>query len=190
MGGNWGCIECMERLPDDYFEWLKSMNVNWVGISVALHYSNAMDSTVERKYSGVQIPTFTDEFLVKMVRKFHSCGFYVYITLAFEALEASTSEYPIERWQLGDPRYPILENPAIDENFWPWCPDHPLHQIFISEFWRTYTEQAVHFAKISQSENVEMFSLGTETERLFRTRSGEGWPNDFGDELKAMVRSV
>ena len=32
-----------------------------------------------------------------------------------------------------------------------------------------------------------MFSLGTETDRLFRTRSGGYWPNDFLQELRAMV---
>ena len=35
-----------------------------------------------------------------------------------------------------------------------------------------------------------MLSLGTETERLFRTRSGGSWPNDFEAELTAMVSSV
>ena len=35
-----------------------------------------------------------------------------------------------------------------------------------------------------------MFSLGTEAERLFRTRSGGRWSNDFREELQDMVRSV
>ena len=54
----------------DYFEYLRDMNVNWVGISVALHYDDSMDSTVERVYSGVITKTFTDDFLRKMIQTF------------------------------------------------------------------------------------------------------------------------
>ena len=60
----------------------------------------------------------------------------------------------------------------------------------MAEFWETYTDQAVHFARIAEEEGVRMFSLGTEVERLFRTRSGGYWPNHFRDELEAMVRRV
>ena len=50
---------------------------------------------------------------------------------------------------------------------------------FVREFWNTYTEQAVHFARIAQEEGVRMYSLGTETDRLFRTRSGgDYWTNE------------
>ena len=35
-----------------------------------------------------------------------------------------------------------------------------------------------------------MFSLGTETDALFRTRPGGYWPNDFLEELRAMVAEV
>ncbi len=74
--------------------------------------------------------------------------------------------------------------------FWPWDIDHPDHERFVREFWETYTDQAVHFAKIAEAEGVRLYSLGTETESLFRSRSGGYWPNDFGVELRAMIQAV
>ena len=59
-----------------------------------------------------------------------------------------------------------------------------------SEFWRTHTEQAVQIVTICEEEGVRMYSLGNETERLFRTRPVGYWRNDFGDELREMVRQV
>ena len=79
----------------------------------------------------------------------------------------------------------------IKPEFWPWRPDHPDHERFVAEFWETYTQQAVHFARIAEEEGVRLYSLGTETERLFGTRSGgERWPNHFRAELQEMVRRV
>ena len=37
---------------------------------------------------------------------------------------------------------------------------------------------------------VRMYSLGTETDRLFRTRSGDYWVNDFNPELVTLVETV
>lgn len=189
MGGNWGVTSDFVTLPPDYFLFLKRLNVKWVGISVALHYDDSMDSTVERKYSGVSIPTFTDEVLIGIIRKFKEYGFSVYLTLAFEAHEAANAAHPVSRWQLGDPKMPS-EDPSILEKFWPWSLSHPKHQQFVTQFWNSYTQQAVYFAHLAQQEGVELFSLGTETERLFRTRSGGYWPNDFKHQLSAMVTAV
>ena len=189
VGGNWGVTQDLISLPDDYFMFLNRLNTNWVGISVALHIDDSMDSNVKRKYSGVQIPTFTDEALIALIRKFKVNGFKVYLTLAFESFEAENSDHPVFRWQLGDPKM-ATEDPRISAEFWPWSLSHPNHRQFVEQFWNSYSEQAIYFAKIAQQENVEMFSLGTETERLFRTRSGGYWPNDFGNELKTMVGNV
>ncbi len=198
MGGNWGTNrEVWTRwvdggkagplIPPDYLSWLHSIHVDWVGISVALHYDDSMDSTVERVYLLADIiPTFTDEILRQIIRELRSGGIEVYLTLAFEAHAATTASRPVERWQLGLPRPP--EGAAPED--WPWSPAHPDHQRFVAEFWQTYTEQAVHFGKLAEEEGVKMYSLGTETDRLFRTRTGVHWPNDFGDELKAMVAGV
>ena len=61
-GGNWGnnrqTVEAWERevseplVPPDYVAFLQDLRVNWVGLSVALHYEDSMDSTVERRKSG------------------------------------------------------------------------------------------------------------------------------------------
>lgn len=191
MGGNWGTNEesMNPSFPPDYFEFFHSLNVDWVGISVALHVNDSLDSTVERKYSDVDIPTFTDEFLRQLIQAFRHQGFQVYLTLAFEEQEAAQAEHPVERHQLGDPNMPDID-PAILPEFWPWSLDHPDHQEFVAEFWDTYTQQAVHFAQIAEDEGVELYSLGTETEGLFRSRSGGDWPNDFGAQLQTMVSAV
>ena len=175
-------------IPPDYIEWLESLHVNWICLSVALHYDDSMDSTVERVYSSdVDIRTFSDEALRQLIREFRYHGINVYLTLAFQAYEAQTAARPVQRWQLGDPNVPGL---ILPEN-WPWRPDHPDHRRFVAEFWATYTQQAVHFARIAEAEGVSLYSLGTETDRLFRTRSGEGYfTNDFGRELRTLVQGV
>ena len=204
--GHWGTNELVVRewdaagrtgplIPPDYIAWLKRLHVNWVGLSVALHYADSMDSTVERVSStGVDIPTFPDAVLRQFIREFRAHGLHVYLTLAFEAQEAETAGRPVRRWQLGDPGQPQTGVPPdaadIVPEFWPWRPTHPDHQRFVAEFWATYTQQAVHFARIAEAEGVRLYSLGTETDRLFRTRSGGYWPNDFGQELRAMVDRV
>lgn len=147
----------------------------------------------------MSVPTFSDDALRQLIREFREHGFNVYLTLAVEALEAYVSERPMQRWQLGDPGDPDTGVPPDDPmyafpikpEFWPWRPSHSDHNRFVREFWSTYTEQAVHFARIAQEEGVSMYSLGTETDRLFRTRSGgDYWTNDFGPELMALVDAV
>jgi hypothetical protein len=190
MTGNWGTNEeATNTLPAEYFEYLRDLNVNWVGISDGLLYDDSMDSTVERVYSGVMLPTFTDDFLREMIRTFHQYGFCVYLTLAFEAHEAEQAERPVYRYWLGNPIQHQWE-PNVMPEFWPWAIDHPDHQRFVAEFWETYTGQAVHFGQLAEEEGVALYSLGTETESLFRTRPSEQFPNDFGEELRVMVAAV
>ena len=145
------------------------------------------------------MPTFSDTALRQLIREFRAHDFEVYLTLAFESHEAYASSRPAQRWQLGDPGHPETGVPPDDPIYaprivpedWPWRPSHPDHRRFVQEFWETYTEQAVHFAKIAQQEGVRMYSLGTETDRLFRTRSADYyWINDFSPELRTMVDSV
>ncbi|MEA2077366.1 MAG: hypothetical protein U9O95_05045, partial [Candidatus Marinimicrobia bacterium] len=190
MGGNWGrnTVSVLDP-PQEYFDYLNSINVNWVGISVALHIEDSMDSTVERKYTNVRIPTFTDENLVRVIQKLKKNDFNVYLTLAFEAFEAESAEHPVKRWQLGDPKIPN-EDPNVLPEFWPWALEHPEHEGFVRKFWETYTEQAVHFAELCETEGVGLYSLGTETNRLFRTRTGGYWPNNYLEHMTEMVDSV
>ena len=187
-----------QLVPLDHLEWLESLYVNWVGISVALHYDDSMDSTIERVYSSsVLIPTFSDAALRQIIQDFRAHGIDVYLTLAFESHEAEDADRPVQRWQIGDPGHPDTGVPddgseyTILREFWPWNPNHPDHSRFVAEFWDTYTQQAVHFAKIAQDEGVRMYSIGTETDRLFRTRpGGERVGNEFRDELTHMVAQV
>ena len=198
--GNWGTnrqvVEAWEAagrtgplVPPDYMAWLQRLHVNWMGISVGLHYDDSMDGTVERVYSGVDITTYSDAALRQMIREFRSHGMVV----AFEANEARTAARPLHRLQLGDPGREETGVPpdtffeVIRPEFWPWRPDHPDHQRFVAEFWETYTQQAVYFARLAEEEGVGLYSLGTETDRLFRTRPGGSFPNDFGQELRTMV---
>lgn len=189
MSGNWGCVDCMQQLPQEYFDWLNSLSVNWVGISVALHVEDSVDSTVERKYQGVSIPTFEDVFLQEMIRKFKDNGFKVYLTLAFEDADSRMAAKPLSRWQIGDPNM-HLEDLNVQPENWPWRVNHPDHSAFVAEFWSTYTDAAVHFAELAAAVDVDMYSLGTETERLFRSRSGGQWQNHFNAEMNTMVAAV
>ena len=76
VGGNWGTnwwvVKWWEEkdpprgalIPPDYIEYVRNLDVNWVGISVALHIEDSTDSTVERAYSqDVAISAFSDEAL-------------------------------------------------------------------------------------------------------------------------------
>ena len=216
VGGNWGTnywfVKWWEErdpprgalIPREYIEYVKNLHVNWVGISVALHIEDSTDSTVERSYSQhLASATFSDEALRQMIREFREHDLNVYLTLAFEIDEAEQhAERPVQRFQLGDPGHPDTGvppdhqhcpecAPPIKPEFWLWSPSHPDHNLFVREFWSTYTEQAVHFARIAQEEGVRMYSLGTETDRLFRTRSGgDYFKNDFYQELRSLVDSV
>ena len=189
MGGNWGTNrDAIPYLPEEYFLFLRDLNVNWVGISVALHVDGSMDSTVELDYNEhLQIPSFRDDVLRELIRTFHSHGFNVYIHMAFES--GKGSEHPVSRWQFGDP-FMHNEDPNVSAEFWPWRIDHPQHREFVAEFWQSYTDAVVHVASIAEEEGVSMMTLGTETDRLFRSRSGGHWPNNFLDEMQSMVSQV
>ena len=179
----------VRALSPDYFAWLRDTNVNWVGLSAELHVSDSMDSTVEIIHSGVKVPAFADEDLVRMFREFRKHGINVYLTMNFDPAESRKADHPVKRWQMGCPDS-YLADSSIQPEYWPWAPDHPDHERFVSEFWQTYTEQVVHYARLAQEEGVGLLSLGTETECLFRTRAGSLGANDFQDEIRAMVEAV
>ena len=215
LSGNWGhtadAVDLWEMdrtqplVPLRYVEYLRSVQADWVGLSVALHVEHSMDSTLERTYSGVRVPTFSDDAVRQIIREFREHGFSVYMTLAIESFEnedgLDTVKHPAPRFQLGDPGYANTGVPddhlyctcarQIDPDFWPWRPSHPDHDLFVGEFWESYAQQAIHFASIAAEEGVRMYSLGTETDRLFRTRpGGDYWINHFGTELQSMVDRV
>lgn len=189
-------------IPEDFVVFLRRNNVDWVGISVALFYDNVLDNSVDRKHDRrLPIPTYTDEELRALIRAYRAHGFRVLISLAFESethpnetarlqeQTCGTSAYRPERWQLGDPKMP-LQDPCVNKTHWPWDVSHPRHNAFVADFYRSYTAQAVHFATIAQEEGVELYALGTETERLFRTRSGGFWIDHYKPQLQSMVSAV
>ncbi len=193
--GDWEADSSNPLVPADYLAWLERLHVNWIGLSVALTYDDSMDSTIERntEYSLAEGASFSDDALRQMIREFRGRGIDVYLTLAFQAYEAEHAERPVSRWQLGDPGDadggPCCGSGILPE-FWPWRPDHPEHERFVAEFWETYTQHAVHVGSLAEEEGVRLYSLGTETDRLFRTRSGGYFVNDFGADLGSMVESV
>ncbi len=205
--GNWGTNELIVAeweaanrtrplVPPEYIEWLEGLHVNLIGFSVALTYDDSMDSTIARNTEYLPPAddvSFSDEALRQFIREFRQRGIDVYLTLAFQASGARMSARPVERWQLGDPGgedgVPCCGTGILPEN-WPWRPDHPDHRRFVAEFWETYTQHAVHVARLAEEEGVRLFSLGTETDSLFRTRPGGHFTNDFVSELRAMVSRV
>ena len=173
-------------VPRDYVDWLKSLHVNWVGISVPLYIDDSMDSSVERV--GVGDGPWPDAAVRQFIRDMRAEDIDVYMTLAIHDHEAATSARPVRRWQLGDSGDP---GQGVLPEHWPWRPDHPEHERFVADFWESYADQAVHFAGIAQEEGARLFSLGTETDRLFRTRpGGYNTATDFGEELQSMVDRV
>ena len=69
MGGNWGLnVTGTLTHPPEYFAFLQNLNTKWVGISIALHIDDSMDSTVERKCSNshfYRFGTFIDNSCIK-----------------------------------------------------------------------------------------------------------------------------
>ena len=189
--GNWGTNELVVAwwetdrtrplVHADYIEWLKRLHVNLIGLSVELTYQDSMDSTVERAANS-----FSDDVLRQFIQEFRAHDIQVYLTLALNDHEATGSARPAPRWLLGDHRACCGALPE----YWPWDPDHADHRRFVAEFWETYTREAVHLARIAEAEGVRLYSLGTETDRLFRTRSGGYFINEFGRELRSMVDRV
>jgi len=107
-----------------------------------------MDSNVRRIYEGDPdkvAPSFTDEELVNAIRTFKSHGFNVYLTLAYQPMGGVP--HPIGRKFIGDPLAP-QEDRSIDPRFWPWSLNHPEHDSFVADFWKSYTEQAVQYRPI------------------------------------------
>lgn len=195
-----------------FFAHLKAMNVEWLGVSVAMHYDSFSDPTVRTHQctsgfgtdsGGNSFPcTFPDADLQSFLARARARGFKIYLTLAFESsadLDRSpspacrTANYKMARWWLGAPELPANEAVAqcISAADWWWNPSHPNHAAKLQTFFSTYQQVAVKYARIAQASGVDLYSLGTETENLFRTRPGTGpYTNHFGNELRAMVAAV
>src|SRR5207237_8295166 len=79
---------------------------------------------------------------------------------------------------------------CINAAYWWWNPGQPSYAQNLAQFWNTYTQVAVKYATLCEETGVEMFSLGTETDHLFRTRTSTTWKNHFAIQLTQMVGAV
>ena len=80
---------------DVFFARMKAMNVEWLGVSVAMHYDSYSDPTVRTHVcpggsmtdsGGNSVPcTFPDADLVGFLGRARARGFKIYLTLAFES---------------------------------------------------------------------------------------------------------
>jgi hypothetical protein len=202
-------LAAVQASHDEYFAFLKNENVNWLGISVAIFNDSLADPTVKVHYrptgdTSQTTYTFDDadlkDFILRAKQQF---GLHIYLTLAFEpsSLDMPPSlanpacrmpGYKVNRWFLGAPSVASGDpnQACINPAFWWWNPTHPNYAQNVAQFWNTYTEVAVKYGSLCQEMGVEMFSLGTETDHLFRTRTSSTWTNHFGTQLTQMVRAV
>jgi hypothetical protein len=194
-----------------FFAHLKSMNVEWIGISVPIHYDSFSDPIVRRHdcsgyyqdAAGVLTPcSFSDANLLTFIGRARAQGLKIYMTLAFEAswdidnpssATCHTAGYKMPRWWLGAPKLPdwAVSSQCIAPGDWWWNPSHPDYATKTQAFWDSYKQVAVGVARLAETAGVDLFSLGTETENLFRTRSGTGdYTNNFRAPLQAMTDAV
>lgn len=180
-------IETLSNIPDEWLDWARDVNANWVGISILLSVSDTSDSTVSAEYSWGEwgAPTFTDQQLSALIGPLREHGFNVYMTLALDT-------YPWEANPAGAFGNPNPDSywGGIDHSEWRWNPSHPEHETFLAEFFETYTQQAVHFAEIAEREGVSLFSLGNEMPDLFNVVASPTNGPGYRDELVSMVDAV
>jgi len=179
------------EIPASFIADLKALNVNWVAIMQMMYVDDALDSTLEYEPKGQDLYnvnwSFTEEDLEFLIKTFQAHGINVYVTLAISPSLAMASEHPFHRHEMGAQSHSL----GPDES-WPWNVNHPDHGRFVEEFWRTYRDRAVELAGMLERNGVTLYSIGTETRNLFRTREvpDEGFPNDFRTELQRIVDDV
>jgi hypothetical protein len=194
-----------------FFSALKAMNVEWIGISVAMHYDSYSDPTVRTHVCALDFTdsggnptpcTFADDYLQSFISRARAAGFRIYLTLAFESSAAidslpratcGTPQFKENRSMLGAPVLPdwAAASHCIDAANWWWNPAHADHATKVQAFFDSYRDVAVKYAGLAESAGVELFSIGTETENLFRTRpSGGAYTNQFLPQLQALVAGV
>jgi len=185
IGGSfsyWNGASNLVDLPEEYFLYLKRLNVDWVGIGPA---GGGLQGSWDTGFPGLD----TDEELVRrLIRKLHSHGFNVYVMVSTWFWHFGEA-WP-HRANLGAPSvFDWARFPGDDS--WPWDPLHPRHEIFVEEFFQSYTTENLRLAELCEEEGVEMLALGTETDWLFRTRNEFGQlGSEFSDELRRMMKQV
>ena len=198
--------------PDQFFNDLKNkMNAGWIGISVSMFVDTVSDPTVRLRYRPAtgerdnEYATVNDDVLRAFILRAQQFDLGVYLTLALEdpggdKASAIGSADPRCRTPQAPIHRSVLGNPELNPNafgtgclaaadFW-WAPSHPLYAANKAKFFQSYTDIAVKYAKLAQETGVGLFSIGTETEYLFRQRATAHYPSHFGPELQKMAREV
>jgi len=196
--GNWGSMEGITEIHDDYFDYLKRMNIKWVVIGNSLHVDNSVDSTVELRYTNDYVnyvPSWPDATLRKMIQQLHSNGYKVILACGIDEPWPEDGSVnpnivpgkPAWRYQIGDPKTPA----GYTLIQWPWNPTNTINQKFVSSFWKSYTDVAIYHAKLCQELGVEMFEVGAESQELFRTANiGTKYTVNYKTQIKALTDSV
>ena len=177
-GGMNGLLE----LPEEYFLYLKSLNVNWVGIAPA---GGGLQDAWDTSFPGIDI---SEVLLRRLCRKLREHDFRVYI--AVSAWFWHFGEAWPDRGSLGAQE--VLEwNRFPGDEDWPWDPTLARHEYFVEEFFQSYQREIVRLAALCEDEGVEMLALGSETDWLFRTRDEHGQlDTEYRDELQRMIQQV
>lgn len=204
FGTNWDKMKSPEAIQA-YLDYLRSSNVEWIGVSVAIFVDGVTDPTVRVHYrpagtTSFAIYTFNDDDLVNFLTTARQQGFRLYLTLAIERNgptgladpACNTPSYVPDRWLFGRsiPNITLADLTCINPSDWWWDPQHPRHAANLAEFFRSYTDLASKYGAIAQAAGVEIYSLGTETDGLFRTRTMTHWPDNYLNELGAMMSAV
>lgn len=189
IGGNWGenRLRGIAEQPQDYYDWLETLSPNWVAIIVEMHLDNYTDDSVELDYSEqLYVPSFRDDAFRDIVRGFKKRNLNVLVSMSLDAGSPGVTPKAANRWQLGDP-YAYQSDTNISQQDWPWDPANPAYTGYVQNFWNSYAACISHIAELCEEEDVNIFSIGIETERLFRTRPGPAFPNEFKDEILNVI---
>jgi hypothetical protein len=189
-----------------YFDNLKSMNAEWLGVSVAMFVDSVSDPTVRARYRVAghdnEIATWDDADLAAFLQRARDRGIKVYLTLALENplgdtlitpadARCKTASAPIPRYIMGRPFFARdAATDCINEADYWWNPAHPQHAARKAIFWQSYTALAAKYAAMAQQAGVQLYSVGTETDWLFRARAGGGTTTHFASELQALMTAV
>lgn len=182
IGGSftyWNGANNLEDLPEEYFFYLESLNVDWVGIGPA---GGGLQDAWDTGFPGLDVD---EELVRRLIRKLHQHGFSVYVMVSTWFWHFG-EDWP-ERANLGAPDvFDWARFPGDDA--WPWASSYPRHELFVEEFFQSYTREIVKLARLCEEESVEMLALGTETDWLFRTRGEYGQlGSEYRDELRRMT---
>jgi hypothetical protein len=200
----------VQAAPDAFFNTVRQVNAKWIGISLSMFINSVSDPVVRLRTRSAgagerEVATWEDADLRAFMLRAKEQGFNVYLTLALEdpagdgasIISASdprckTPQAPINRFVMGNP---VLNNASYAMNclaaadYW-WTPSHPLYATNVAAFWNSYGAIALKYARMAQETGVGLYSLGTETEWLFRARAGSGTSAHFGNELRQMMAQV